>query len=227
MTQPGDDVAAAGRTRSLLLRGRGFEIGAAVLTASGKFVFSDWLGYQLHYTVAAIVFWAAYVTLRHNWDPSILKRWGFTRKGLKQGLTLGAGAFVVGLGVSLLYGASKEVSIINWNLPLLMLLYPVWGIVQQFLVVGLFADNVIALSRGRIPEFVVVMIAALLFAAVHVPDRELMVATFCLGIVSVLVFFKTRNLIAVGILHGWFASVFYFFAMGEDPLAPLITAAFG
>ena len=235
-TGPAAEAAATpGAARSALdpapaepdRRGRVFEMVAAVCTAAGKFVLSDWLGYQLHFTIAAIAFWAGYVTLRHSWNPTVLKRWGFSRAGLKTGLVLGAGVFVVGLTVSLLYGLIAGSSLLNWNLGLLLLLYPVWGVVQQLLVTCLFADNVMVLSRGKVSPFVVVMMAALLFSAAHVPDRELMVATFFLGITTVLIFFRTRNLLAVGILHGWFASVFYFFGMGQDPLAPLLAATFG
>ena len=188
---------------------------------------SGWLGYPLQYTVASVAFWVGYVTLRHNWNPEVLKRWGFTRTGLRQALLLCGGAFVVGLAASLLYGTTLGSTILNWNLPLLMLLYPIWGTVQQFLVTGLFADNMLALTRGKVSEFVIAIMAALLFSAVHIPDEELMVATFFLGVTTVLIFFRTRNLLAIGLLHGWFASVFYFFGMGVDPMAPLLAAAFG
>ena len=188
---------------------------------------SDWLGLQLEFTVGAIAFWIIYVVLRHKANPTILRRWGFGTAGMREASILSGVAFLAGAAFCILYAAFTGVGIVNWNLVLIMLLYPAWGLIQQFLLVALFADNVMALTRERTPEFVIVMFAALLFAAIHFPEADLMMATFVLGGVSTLIFFRTRNIWMVGVLHGWFASLFYFLVMGHDPLAPLLRAAFG
>ena len=39
-------------------------------------------------------------------------------------------------------------------------------------------------------------------------------------------FFRTRNIWISGLFHGWYATVFYHFVMGEDPLGSLLRAAF-
>lgn len=206
-------------------RGRIFELSAAAATAAGKFVFTDWLDYQLPYTVGAIAFWTAYVVLRRRADESVVRRWGFARDGLREAAILSGFALVIGGGFSAGYAAIAGDALVNWNLALILLLYPAWGLIQQFLVVALLADNLMALTRERTPEFVVVMVSALVFSAVHVPETELMIATFFLGTATTLVFFRTRNLWMIGLLHGWFASLFYFLVLRHDPLAPLLEAA--
>ncbi len=206
-------------------RGRAFELCAAAMTAAGKFVFTDWLEYQLPYTVGAIIFWAAYVMLRHKADESVVRRWGFRHAGLREAAVLSGLAFLAGGGFCVGYALISGEALVNWNLALLLLLYPAWGLVQQFLVVALLADNLMALMRERTPEFVVVMVAALVFSAVHVPETELMIATFFLGTATTLIFFRTRNLWMVGLLHGWFATLFYFLVLRHDPLTPLLEAA--
>ena len=228
MTSSGGRAAGTGALHPIpFLKSRIFELLAALLTAVGKFVVAGWLGYQLQFTVAAVAFWTGYVTLRHSWNPEVLKQWGFTRDGLRQALILCGGAFIAGLAMSLLYGSTWGNTILDWDLALLLLLYPIWGTVQQFLITVLFADNVRSLARGRASEFAVAIAAAVVFAVVHIPERDLMVAVFFLELSTVLIFFRTRNLLAIGLLHGWFASVFYFFGMGVDPLAPLLRATFG
>jgi hypothetical protein len=213
-------------SRRTNVAGRYSEIIAAAATAAGKFVLADWLGLEVGFLVGAVVFWVLYVLLRYKTDPSILRRWGFRTTGLSEGAVLNGIAFLVGAGFCVAYALITGSGIINWNLALIMLLYPAWGLIQQFLLVGIFADNVMALSRDRATEFVVVMLAALLFSAIHIPETPLMIATFFLGAASTLIFFRTRNLWLNGVLHGWFASLFYFLVMEKDPLAPLLNVAF-
>ena len=206
-------------------RGRALELAAAAVTAAGKFILADWLDLQLWYTVAAIIFWTTYVMLRHKADPSVLERWGFRRAGMREGAVLSGMALLVFGGFCVVYALVTREALITTNLLLLLLLYPAWGLIQQFLVVALLADNLMALTREQASEFVIVMISALLFSAIHIPEPGLMVVTFFLGAATTLIFFRTRNLWMIGILHGWFASLFYFLVLRHDPLAPLLAAA--
>lgn len=209
------------------LRGRPFELIAAAVTAAGKFILADWLGLALEYTVGAIAFWVIYVVLRHKANPTVLARWGFRREGMERAAIMSGAACAAGAAFCIGYALATGRGIVNWNLALILLLYPAWGLIQQFLLVALLADNVMALRRERTPEFVVVMFSALVFSAIHFPETDLMIATFFLGAATTLIFFHTRNIWTVGVLHGWFASLFYFLVMGHDPLAPLLAAAFG
>ena len=205
--------------------GRRFELAAAAVTAAGKFVLTDWLELQLPYTVGAIAFWTIYVVLRRTDNPSVIQRWGFGRAGLAEGALLASGALVLLVAASVPFGVVSGNLMVNRNLFLLLAIYPVWGLIQQFLLVALLADNLVALAREKVPEFVIVMFSALVFSAVHFPDTALMIGTFFLGAATTLIFFRTRNIWAVGVLHGWFASLFYFLVMGFDPLEPLLGAA--
>jgi len=196
------------------------------VTAAGKFILADWLGFEGPFVVGAIAFWVLYVLLRYRTDPSILRRWGFRRTGLKEGFVLSGVALLVGASFCIVYAVTTGGGIVNRNLTLILMLYPAWGLIQQFLLVAIFADNVMALTREKTPDFVIVMFSALLFSAIHIPETSLMIATFFLGAVSTLIFFRTRNLWAIGVLHGWFASLFYFLVMEKDPLQPMLEVAF-
>lgn len=209
------------------LRGRPFELGAVTATAAGKFVFGEWLGLDFYYVVGACLFWAVFVGFRYKWNNSVLRRWGFTRRGFRRGMLLTVPYAAVGIGFCIVYGVASGNAVVSWNMAILLLLYPIWGTIQQFLVVALLADNVVALSNERVSETVAVLGAATLFAAIHVPETPLVFATFYLGIVTTSVFFRSRNLWAAGVFHGWYATLFYYLVMGQDPLGSILTAAFG
>lgn len=209
------------------LRGRPAELVAVTATAAGKFVFGEWLALDLYYVVGAVLFWAGFVAVRHARNPSVLHRWGFTRNGFRRGMRMTAPYAAIGIGFCVVYGLISGGAVVNWNMAFLLLLYPVWGTIQQFLVVALLADNVVALSGERVSETSAVLSAAVLFAAIHVPETPLVFATFYLGIVTTSVFFRSRNIWAAGLFHGWYATLFYHLVMGEDPLGSILAAAFG
>jgi hypothetical protein len=202
-------------------------LGAVAVTAAGRFIFGEWLNLDFYYVIGACLLWAVYVGLRYNWNESVLRRWGFTRRGFRRGMLLTAPYAAIGIGFCVVYGIASKNAIVNWNLAILLLLYPIWGTIQQFLVVALLADNAVALSGEKVSETAAVLGAATLFAAIHVPETPLVFATFYLGIVTTSVFFRSRNIWAAGIFHGWFATLFYYLVMGEDPLGGILHAAFG
>ncbi|TVQ23121.1 MAG: hypothetical protein EA382_10695 [Spirochaetaceae bacterium] len=207
--------------------GRTGEIGAVTVTAAGKFVFGDWLDMHLEYLIVAVALWTIYIVTRRRSNPSVLRRWGFTTAGLAEAAVLSALALLAGAGFCVVYAVVTRTGIVSWNLVVLLALYPIWGLVQQFLLVALVADNVMAIRKERSQEFAVVMFAALLFSAIHFPEVPLMIATFFLGSATTLIFFRTRNIWMPGVLHGWFATLFYFLVMEVDPLEPLLAVAFG
>ncbi|NBC29513.1 MAG: CPBP family intramembrane metalloprotease [Spirochaetes bacterium] len=204
------------------LRGRGFEFAAVVVTAVGFLIF----GLSFIYIGAASLFWIAYVVFRYRWDSSVFVRWGFRRAGFMRAVKLSLPFTAVGFGFCLVYGVLSNGAVVNANLLLLLLLYPLWGSVQQFLVVALVGENMVAMSRGRISEGAAVLVAAVLFASIHAADYELVIATFFLGLVTTSVYFRTKNVWVPGIFHGWFATLFYYLVMGEDPWAELVLGGF-
>jgi membrane protease YdiL (CAAX protease family) len=207
-------------------RGRAFELSAAAVTAAGKFVLGDLLGLGLSFVIAACLFWFGYVIVSVGRDRSVLDRWGFTRRGTARAGREAAPFAALALAGFVVYGLVTGRALVNGRLLILLAAYPIWGTIQQFLVVAVVADNAVALSRGRVPEWVAVLLAALLFAAVHLPVYPLVIATFFLGIMTTVLFFRTRSMWVPGILHGWYASVFYHFVLGEDPLGSLLSGAF-
>ncbi|MGM0673712.1 MAG: CPBP family intramembrane glutamic endopeptidase [Spirochaetota bacterium] len=200
------------------LRGRGFELAAVLLTVTGFLA----LGISFTFIGAASVFWAIYVGARYRWDPTVFARWGFRREGFAAAVRLTLPFVLAAAVLCSGFAVVSERALLNWNFGLLLVLYPLWGTVQQFLLVALVAGNIVALGRGRIGKPTAIVITAVLFAAIHLPEYPLVGATFFMGLVTTSVYFRTRNLWVLGIFHGWVATVVYFLVMGTDPWSSLV-----
>lgn len=198
-------------------RTRALEIMAVLLTAAGKFLFMDYLHWRLPFIVSAIVAWGAYVVVRRRRVPGILAYWGFSPATFKPALRLvlpfGVGAVVV----CVLIGAYRETLNLSWHILPILLLYPIWGTVQQFLLIALTAGNLHELPAFRGRTFLVVLVAALLFGAIHYPFGWLMLGTFVLALFYGFVYLKERNLYVLGIFHGWLGAIFFYTVVGRDP----------
>jgi len=205
-------------------RTRGLEMTAVLLTGAGKFVFMDGLGWKLPFIVGAILGWGTYVYGRHRRQPGILAYWGFRtdnfRRSFLRLLPAATGAVILFAGVG--YATGKLV--LSWHLLPVLLLYPVWGVIQQFLVVGLVAGNLSDYAGRRLPPALVTGTTAVLFSAVHWPARLLVAGTFVLAVVYVLAYLRSRNLWTLGLYHGWLGGFFYFFVLGRDPWLEVFAA---
>jgi hypothetical protein len=205
-------------------RTRMLEIAAVLLTGAGKFIFIDGLGAKLLFILGAILGWGTYVYWRHRRQPGILAYWGFRtddfRKTFLQLLPLATAAVLLFAGV----GYTTGKGILLWHLLPVLLLYPLWGVIQQFLVVGLVAGNLRDYEGWRLHPAAVTGSTAVLFSAVHWPARLLVAGTFVLAVVYVTVYLRHRNLWVLGLYHGWIGGFFYFFVLGRDPWQEVFVA---
>jgi membrane protease YdiL (CAAX protease family) len=108
---------------------------------------------------------------------------------------------------------------LNWHIIPILILYPIWGIVQQFLVIGLVAGNLQDLKGNRPGEFVIITLTALLFGLVHYPSYWLMLGTFVLALLYGFIYLRARNVYVMGLFHGWLGGLFFYTVVGRDPFA--------
>jgi hypothetical protein len=198
-----------------------WEIVFVLLTGLGQFLLAGWLELQLAYVLGACLFWAGFVVIRAKADASVLAEWGFRTRGFGRSMAFLAPVMLLTTVGFVAYGKHTGSMILNWHILLICLLYPFWGLVQQFLIVVLLAGNM--KKHSRIPEAGIVLVTALIFAGVHAPSVPLMEAAFALALVTTVVYFRTGNLWALGIFHGWFATGLYFLVLGRDPWAVVIS----
>lgn len=171
------------------------------------------------YNVAVSLAFLAYLLWRLRSSPGALRVWGFRADNLLPAMRAQVG--FAGLGAAALIGlaAFTELPGLPHTFWLTLVLYPVWGIAQQFALQNLIARNITGLVRGPLG---IAALAALLFAISHYPRLELVALTFIGGIFFTLIYRRLPNLWAVGSAHGVLGSMAFYIVLGEDPGAAII-----
>lgn len=197
-------------------RRKKFEIMAVLATGAGKFIFFNWLHMQFWFIMLASIFWIGYILYRVRSDKSIISWWGFRKEGFRKSVRMIAPLAVIALTLFILYGIRSGKMILSWHILPSLLLYPLWGIIQQFLIMALLAGNLDTLKERHVPRYLAIFITAFVFGIVHFPYYLLIVGTFLLAIIYALIYLKHRNLWVLGLFHGWLGSFFYFFVLGRN-----------
>lgn len=196
---------------------RTFEICAVLITAFSKFLFMDYLNWKLPFIVIAIIFWVCYIIYQNKRKPGITKYWGFRSDNFLQVirsiLPFAIAAFIIFIGI----GIYQNTINITWHILPVLILYPIWGVIQQFLLIALTAGNLQDYKSSKFPKVVIILVPALLFALIHYPFTWLMIGTFILAIFYSLIYLKQRNIYALGIFHGWLGAFFFYTVVNRDP----------
>lgn len=169
------------------------------------------------FITAACIFWTGYVAARGTSDPGLFRRWGFRLDNLAAATLPPMLLFFLGAaGLAAWSWTAGQLHFPagSW---LLFLIYPIWGIVQQFLTLGIFFQSLERLAGSRNP-FLPAIASAALFSAVHAPDVEVMIATFLLELLLIPLFMRHRNLWPLGVVHGWLGALFYTLILGRNIL---------
>jgi len=191
------------------------ELGAVVFTGILHPLFTHF-GAKGLFIFLVSVFWVGYVGWRVRQDPSLWVKWGFQVENLSLAFVWPTVIFVVATGVMAWYGARYGRLLWQAHIFFLLLLYPVWGILQQFLIQALGVANLMALFPGQ--GWVVAMpVGAVLFSIVHYPNGWLMLATGLMACIFIPCYLRDRNLWPLGLYHGWLGTFFYLWVLGKDP----------
>lgn len=77
-------------------------------------------------------------------------------------------------------------------------MYAVWAVLQEFLLLDFFLLRLLRILSGKTAA---VLSTALLFTVAHIPNPVLMPLVIVWGVVSCVVFLRSRNVYALGIAH--------------------------
>lgn len=192
-----------------------YEVGAVLATGVLHVVFKR-LGTQGIFIVLASVCWISYIVWRVRQDPSRWVKWGFQTKNISSAFFWPTLLFIVATGAMAWYGVKNGKVLWEGHMLFLLVLYPLWGILQQFLVQALGVANLFRLF----PQYgwwVAVSAGVILFTLVHYSDWLLMAATGLLACVFIPLYLRDRNLWPLGLYHGWLGTFFYLWVLGRDP----------
>ena len=192
------------------------EVGAVAATGVLHLVFQS-LGGQGIFIVLASLSWIGYILWRVQQDKSLWGQWGFQARNLSSAFVWPTVIFVFGVGLMAWYGQAHDHVLWEGHILELLLLYPLWGILQQFLVQGLGVANLMALFPKQ-AWLVAVPVGVVLFSLVHYPDGWLlMLATGVMACFFIPCYLRDRNIWPLGLYHGWLGTFFYLWVLGRDP----------
>jgi uncharacterized protein len=197
------------------------EIVAVVVTAALHFVFYDLLPGRGVFIVATTLAWSTYFVVRMRRSPQNRRDFGLSTQGLRQSSLTASIVLLIGVATCFAIGISRGTVRLAPQMLILALLYPVWGLVQQLLVQAMIVRNL----RPVLATPLVVVIAAVLFGLVHLPEMELALATAALGGIFTLMFLRWRNVWALGVCHGLLGVFFYFWVLGRNPWLEIVGGA--
>lgn len=206
---------------------RKLEIAAVLATGMGKFVFMDWLQWRLAFIITAIAAWSIYVIVRQKKVPGLMRHWGFRTDNfmdvLRIVLPLGLVAIAVFFGLGFYLGTIN----FTWHIIPVLILYPIWGTIQQFLVIAIVAGNLKDMERNRFSNVLIIFLTALLFGLLHYPFYWLILATCILALVYGSIYLKVRNVYVLGIFHGWLGALFFYTVVDRDPFLEIFGKILG
>ena len=194
-----------------------FEISAVILTAIAKFLFMDFLNWKLPFIIVAIIFWVGYIIFQHKRKPAVTRYWGFRTDNFGQVIKTILPFAMIAVIIFIFIGISQHTIRITWHILPVLCVYPIWGTIQQFLLIALTAGNLQDYKHTKIPKQFIILLSALLFGLIHYPCTWLMLGTFVLAIFYCLVYLKQRNIYALGVFHGWLGTLFFYTVVGRDP----------
>ena len=209
---------------SLSNRTRLLEILAVVLTGLGKFLLVDYYHLKFWYVTIACLSWTLYILYRIKADPTLPEYWGFRREGFVSSLKVVLPVAMAAITAFVIIGNANDTLIFNRHLLPILILYPLWATIQQFLIIGIIARNLDDFENKDIPKTVILAVASTIFSVVHYPSIPLMVATLFLAMFYTVLYLKYRNLWVLGLFHGWLGGLFYYFVLGRDPWLEFIQA---
>jgi membrane protease YdiL (CAAX protease family) len=196
---------------------RNYEITAVVLTGIGKLIFMDLLQWKLPFIIISIVGWGSYVIYQSRKVKGVLLYWGFRTDNFKE-VTLRILPFgIVSIIAFIVIGHQRDTINISWHIIPILILYPIWGTIQQFLVIGLVAGNLRDLKESRINEPLIITLTAILFGLIHYPYYWLMFGTFVLALLYGFIYLRGRNVYVMGLFHGWLGGLFFYTVVNRDP----------
>lgn len=194
------------------------EITAVVATGAVYLLFENVFHLKLPFLALCIAGWGLYAGWRLRRDPQTRRDWGFRTDTLAPSAFACAIFYVIVSAAILAWRVWKGWIPILPSTALLFVVYPVWGLCQQFLVQALIAGN---LERLGAPRLAIVPVAAILFGLAHWPDVPLMALCAGAGLVWTSIFLRFPNLLAISLTHAWLGSLAYLMILERNPWAEM------
>ena len=176
------------------------------------------------YNAGISIVFVGYLVWRVRRTPGVLQIWGIRYDNFWPALGAQLGFVAAGaLGLVSFGMVSGSLSLPSTFL-LTLVLYPVWGLAQQFALQNLIARNLVGVFSNPVA---IAVAAAVLFGISHCPRLELVLLTLVSGIFFTLIYRRRPNLWAVGVAHGLLGSLAVYIVLKEDPGGAILDYVLG
>jgi len=192
------------------------ELTAVFITGALKFMFMDWFQWRAFYIAGICILWGSYIYYRLSTDNDVLKHWGFKKENFRPALILLTPWVFLNIIFSILFGYFNHSLVFTWQIIPVLFMYPAWGIIQQYLMLGIISNDLMDVFGSRASRYLVMFIVSALFALIHYPSLMLMAFVFVMEAFFMVVYYRWRNLWAIGIAHGWIATFLLYFVLERD-----------
>jgi membrane protease YdiL (CAAX protease family) len=102
----------------------------------------------------------------------------------------------------------------NWHMPIAMLLYFPWALLQQYIFQHYLLGRLLHLLRPT----AAIAITAVAFSCVHFPRWPVMALVLIAGAVWSTIYHRTRTLLPLAVSHAMLGSVLHYWVFGRDLL---------
>ena len=201
----------------MILDERKFELGSALLT--GILFILIGYKYRKQYIICFVLFWSVYILCKKD----KLSEWGLDTKNIRSSFLVSTTYFVVVLIGIILYLKIINNSniIVNQNFMITLVLYLLWGILQQFIIQSMIIRNIKNIFNIN-NTILLLLLGAVLFSIVHINDKTLLILTFFMGLIWTHIYLEHKNIIPIGIYHGILGTIYYYWIIKKDILKEVL-----
>lgn len=177
-------------------------------------LFNKVISGRYYFIIPVIILCGVALRRDYNADKHVLKTYGLRTDNLKEAARLSAAFFapaaIVILAIFPFTDNPKPPTYFYYTI----LLYPLWGLAQQFMFQSFFHSRLLKLGVAPWSIF----ICALVFTLVHLNSEKLLIFAFIGGLFFSYSFYRCPNILPLGFVHGILGAMVYYLILGKDPL---------